>query len=169
MSTFRSSRCVAKLCRRVWGDTRLAMPAVRAASRTTRLNWRVDVGLTGFCPGNSAGLRPRRPPPVAQPFQQLRREHDIAVALALALFDAQGHALAVDIGNLERHDLGHAQSRAVGDAERGLVLQAGRCFEQASHLFLVQDHQRLARLMHAGEMATEFWPVERDVEEEPQR
>ena len=99
----------------------------------------------------------------------MRREHDIAVPLALALFDPQRHALAVDVRHLQGHDLGDAQARAIGDAERGLVLQAGRGFEQEGHLFLAQHHRRPARLMHASEMAGEFRPFERDVEEEPQR
>ena len=64
-------------------------------------------------PGKQPGLGPRRPPPITQPFQQLRREHDIAVALALALFDPQGHALAVDVGHFQRHHLGDAQSGAI--------------------------------------------------------
>jgi hypothetical protein len=32
-------------------------------------------------------LRPRRPPPVAQQFEQLRREHHVPVPLSLALLD----------------------------------------------------------------------------------
>ena len=32
-----SSRCVAKLCRKVWGDTRLEMPAALAAACMARL------------------------------------------------------------------------------------------------------------------------------------
>ena len=62
------------------------------------------------------GLGPRRPPPVAQQFEQLRGEHHVAIPLPLALLDPQGHALAVDVGHLQRHDLGHAQARAVGAA-----------------------------------------------------
>jgi hypothetical protein len=37
-------------------------------------------------------------PPVAQDFQQLGREHDVAILLPLALFDANGHPLAIDVG-----------------------------------------------------------------------
>ena len=77
---------------------------------------RVDRVLAGKQPG----LRPRRVLPLAQQFDQLRRQHDIAISLPLALLDPKRHALAVDVGHLQRHDLGHPQARAVGDAERGL-------------------------------------------------
>ena len=49
----------------------------------------------------------------------------MTVSLALALLDAQQHALAFDVGNLEVGDLGHAQAGTIGDAERGLVLDTG--------------------------------------------
>jgi hypothetical protein len=42
-------------------------------------------------------LWPRDAPPVAQKFQQLWREHRVTILAALALLDAQHHALAVDI------------------------------------------------------------------------
>src|SRR6185312_8852721 len=44
---------VAKLCRKVCGDTRLAMPARSLAAWTARLSWRAVTGLIGFWPGNS--------------------------------------------------------------------------------------------------------------------
>ena len=75
-------------------------------------------------------LRPRRVPPFAQQFEQLRREHDVAVPLPLALLDPKRHALAVNVGHLQVRDLGHPQARAIGDAERGLVPEAGRGFEE---------------------------------------
>jgi hypothetical protein len=53
-------------------------------------------------------LRPRRPPPGAQQFEQARREHDVAILAALALLDADDHSPAVDIADLERDDLGGA-------------------------------------------------------------
>jgi hypothetical protein len=44
MSVSRSSRCVAKLCRSVCGETRFLIPAASAAAWTARLNWRVESG-----------------------------------------------------------------------------------------------------------------------------
>src|SRR5271156_5886070 len=64
---------------------------------------------------------------------------------------------------------GDAQARAVGDAERGPVLQAGRGSEQSDDLILVQHDRRFARFVHARQMANEVGPLQRHVEEEPQR
>jgi len=58
---------------------------------------------------------------------------------------------------------------AVGDAERGLVLEAGRGFEETRHLFLAQHDRRLARLVHDRQRTNEVGPFERHVEKEPQR
>jgi hypothetical protein len=56
--------------------------------------------LTGFLAGKEPDLRARRPPPVAQQFEQLRRQHHVAIPLPLALLDPERHALAVDVGHL---------------------------------------------------------------------
>ena len=45
-------------------------------------------------------------PSGAQDRQQLRREHNVAVLLSLALRDAQHHPFAVDGGHREAHGLG---------------------------------------------------------------
>ena len=39
-------------------------------------------------------------PPGPQPLQQHRAEHGVAILATLALFHAQGHALAVDVTDL---------------------------------------------------------------------
>src|ERR1700680_2865178 len=70
-----------------------------------------------------ATLRMGHPPPDAQALEQDRREHRVAVAAALALLDAQGHALAVNVADLQRHHFAGAQAGAVGDRQRRLVLQ----------------------------------------------
>src|SRR3974390_2134076 len=69
-------------------------------------------------------LRSRRMPPVAQQFEQLRREHHGAIPLTLALLDPQRHALAVDIGHLEVRDLANSEAGAIRDAARGTTLAA---------------------------------------------
>jgi hypothetical protein len=58
------------------------------------------------------------------------RQHHVSVLAALALLDANDHAGAFDVPDLERDDFGGAQSRAVGDAQRRLVLEARRRIQQ---------------------------------------
>ena len=64
-------------------------------------------------------------PPVAQDVQQLGREHDVAVFLPLAEFNADDHALAVDGGGFEADGFGDAQPGRVASRQDGAVLEAG--------------------------------------------
>src|SRR3954453_18710694 len=71
-------------------------------------------------------VRSCRPPPGTQQFEQKRREHHVAVFAAFALLDANDHALAVDVSDLERDHLGGAQACAISHAQRRLVLEPRR-------------------------------------------
>src|ERR1700749_3320609 len=63
-------------------------------------------GLTGRHPS----LLARHAPPFAQQLEQVGRENDIPILLALALFDPDDHPVTIDIGELERYDLGGSQA-----------------------------------------------------------
>src|SRR5262245_59136312 len=56
--------------------------------------------------GKQPALRPCRPPPGAQQFEQAGREHHIAILMAFALLHTDDHPLAVDVTDLERNDFG---------------------------------------------------------------
>jgi hypothetical protein len=47
----------------------------------------------------------------------MRRQHDVSVFATLALLNANDHAFAVDVADLERGHLGGAQTRAIGHAQ----------------------------------------------------
>jgi hypothetical protein len=66
-------------------------------------------------------------------------------------------------------DFGHPQARAVGDAERGFVLEARRGFEETRHLLLAQNDRGLAWLVHEPQRANQVGAFERHGEKEPQR
>ncbi|MET4221130.1 hypothetical protein ABIB00_006365 [Bradyrhizobium sp. LB14.3] len=91
-------------------------------------------------------------------------EHDVAVLAAFALLDAEDHALAVDVGDLERDHFGGAQAGAIGHAQRRLVLESGRSIEQPRH-----HHRQLARLVNDMRMLDDVVALQRDPKEEPQR
>ena len=93
----------------------------------------------------------------------------MAILAALALLDPDQHARRVDVGHLERHDLGDAQPGAIGGAEGGLVLRPWCRLEQPRHLLDAQHQRQLARLVDDGETARQIGPVERHGEEEAQR
>ncbi len=74
-------------------------------------------------------LLPSSLPPLAQQGQQISREYGIAIPASLATLDPEQHVLAVDVADLERHNLGYAQASAIGDREGRLMLEAGGCVE----------------------------------------
>lgn len=92
----------------------------------------------------------------------------MAIPLTFALFDPDDHPLAVDVGDLEVHDLVGAQPRAVGDTECGLVLEATRALEQAGDFLTAQDLRELARFIDVAHLLHRLGPIERDLEEELQ-
>ena len=75
----------------------------------------------------------------------------------------------VDVVDLEVRDLGHAQARAIGDTERGLVLDAWRRFEQPRRFLHAQHLGQLARIPGDHQRARQIPPLQRHREQEAQR
>ena len=78
---------------------------------------------------------------------------------ALALFDADQHARAVDVIDLEMRDLGHAQAGAIGHAERRLVLDARCRLEQPRRLLDAQHLGQLAGMRVTTRRARQIPPL----------
>ena len=95
--------------------------------------------------GRAGGL-----PVVAEQGQQPRREHHVAVPAALALADAEDHALAVDVLDAQGDDLGDPQAGGVGGHEDGAVLEADDGGEEAGHLLEAEDDGEPLGLLGAG-------------------
>ena len=112
-------------------------------------------------------LRPRNAIPVAQKLEQHGGEHRVAILAALALLDAQHHAFGVDIGYLQRDDLGDTQPCTVGDTQRRLVLDARCRLQKARDLLGAQDNRHLARFVHERQVLGEVGAIERHIEKEP--
>src|SRR5216683_2450944 len=134
MSMFCSSRWVAKLCRSVWNDTRLLISAIWAAAWQARLSWRVVIGCTRSRPGNSQPCGRAARHQARSSSSKCGDSITVAVFAAFALFDADHHALAVDVADLERDHLGGAQACPVGHAQRRLVLEPRRGIQQPRYL-----------------------------------
>ncbi len=79
--------------------------------------------------------------------------------------------LEIDIADPQHDDLAAAQTGAVSNAERGLVLQAGagRGLDQPSDLLRSKYPRQLARIVRARQLMGEVSAAERDAEEEAQR
>ena len=72
----------------------------------------VVMGRSGVGAGEEEVTGPDGLPVGAEDLQQPRREHDVAILLALALADADDHALAVDVGDAQAGDLGDRKPAA---------------------------------------------------------
>ena len=166
ISTFCSSRWVAKLCRSVCIETRLSM---RAASRglmhgavelpraqgVHRVQTREQPAA-----GEHLALGTGDAPPGAQPLEQHRREHGVAILAALALLDAQRHALAIDVADLQRDDFAGAKSRAVGDRQGRLMLEVLGRGDQATR----PPRGSTRPAMCAARAPAASWPSARAIE-----
>jgi hypothetical protein len=65
---------------------------------------------------------------------------------ALALFDPDQHAAAVDIGDLQRHHLRYPEPGGVGGHQRRPVLQVRHRCQKPHYLIRAQDHRQLPLL-----------------------
>ena len=95
------------------------------------------------------------------------RQHDVSVLAALALLDPDHHALAVDIGNLERNHFGGAQSCPIGNTQRRFVFEPRRGIEEARYLLRTQHDRELAGLVDKRRVLDDGVSLERDPEKEP--
>ena len=89
--------------------------------------------------------------PFSQHRQQVGRQHDVTVLVALGLLDADHHSGGVEVADLEIDQFGDAQSGGVTGAQYDLVFEAGSGGEQAGNLVLAQDHRQLLGLLDVGD------------------
>src|SRR5215813_11985355 len=108
------------------------------------------------------------PPPRSQQLQKLWRQHSVPILAALAHLDTDQHAPGIDVADPQHDDLAAAQAGAIGDAERGLVLETGtrRGLDQPGDLIWSKDTWQLPRIVRAGQLMGEVGAAERDGEEE---
>src|SRR4029077_17931782 len=116
-----------------------------AGTRRCQANDAVELARTRMLPpvarkqpvltGRHPSLLARDAPPFAQYLEQVGRENDIPILLALALFDPDDHPVTIDIGELERYDLRGSQAGGVSQAQERLVLDVSRRGKQPTDLF----------------------------------
>ena len=137
MSSFCSSRCVAKaVTQRVHGH-----PLVDVRGGGRLVHGAVELpGTHGLhrilarkepAVGQHLALGPGVAPPTAQPREQDRRQECVAILATLALIDAQHHALAVHVTDLEANHFAGAKARAIGHRQGGAMLEVARGVDQA--------------------------------------
>jgi hypothetical protein len=120
--------------------------------------------MLAITPGKQPVHGSRQSPIETQDAEQLRRQHDVAVAVSLALLDADDHPAAVDVPDLEARSFGSAQSGRIRRGQRGTRLQARYRFEKAHDFIGTQHHRQLLRLPCVPNTPTamEVWNCVRD-------
>jgi hypothetical protein len=120
---------------------------------TTGLLKRTNAEMTvGFAPREQPLFRANHPPVCSQDREESGREHNVAVLATFTLVNTDDHTLAVDIGDLQSHNLGNAQAGSVRGHKGSAVLKVGNSSKELFHLSLAQDNGKLARLARIGEM-----------------
>src|SRR5271166_6651266 len=100
-STPLSRRCVAKLWRRLWVVTGLPNLTLPRATRQASCNAATPTCSPDSRPTTQPQAGTRSLPIRAQYVEQTRRQHRVAILRALAAFNVDQHALAVDRGYLQ--------------------------------------------------------------------
>lgn len=87
-----------------------------------RISWKEPVGGS------------RDVPICTQQFQQIWREHDIAIFAAFALFNANEHALGINVVGPQGSHFGDAQAGGVSGHKNGPMLEVGNALEETRNL-----------------------------------
>ena len=77
--------------------------------------------------------------------QGARRYGDIAIFIAFATLDAEEHAGAIDLGNLELHAFQEAQAAGVDDAQAHAIGWTTNLREHACDLVRGEDDREMPR------------------------
>ena len=96
-------------------------------------------------PREEIGLRSHPAVVLAQRGEQRRTEGNLAIAAALALLDAEHHALAIDVADFELARFAAAQARAVERQQQRAVIEILRAGDQALDLVGTEDDRQAER------------------------
>src|SRR5467141_1601946 len=117
-----------------------------------------------------AGFSPQPTPVLAQFFEQLGAEHDIAVFAALSSADMNHHALAVDIADLQVYYLSTPQAGSVERHEQSAMEGSVSGIDESCNFFLAEDRWKVMVLFRIGSLGDARGFLERlDVEKAQSR
>ena len=155
------------------GVTRLSIPAFRAARRTASQITFVVIGAVGppavVRPRKEIGPRPHPAVVLAQRGEERGTERNLAIAAALALLDAEHHALAIDVADFELARFAAAQARAVERQQQRAVIEILRAGDQALDLVGTEDDRQAEPLLRIRQVLAHVAPLQHVAAEEPQR
>src|SRR5438309_414482 len=111
--------------------------------------------------------RGARLPPLSQQIEHLVRQHHIAVLAALRLLDASDVLCAVDMLDLEPHDLARPQPAAIAEAEQNPRLESAGHRQQSLDLVDAHHQRELLGLAKVIDLGGMLEPPQCHAEQEP--
>ena len=125
--------------------------------------------FASFAAGKQPQPGTRATPVGPQNIEQARRKQRVAVLVALAAFDMDQHALAVDRTDFQSANLANAQAGRVGRHQRNSVAQSRNGLQESGDLVGSQNGRQLFRLPPIDDPLERILLAHRDAEKEPQR
>ena len=105
-------------------------------------------------------------PPRAQQAQNVRRKHDVAILAPFRLHDADDLLIAINIADLEPHDVACAQPAAIGQRQHHPCLKAGGHGQDALDFLLTENQRYLYRLFKVKNLSHEIMTPKGHAEQE---
>src|SRR4029453_10682701 len=120
------------------------------------------------CPGEQIGPRSHPAVVLAQRSKERRAERNLAIATALALLDAQHHALAIDVADFEPARFAAAQASAVECQQQRAVIEILRARDQALDLIGAEYDRQAESLLRIRQVFAHVAPLQDMPTEEPE-
>jgi hypothetical protein len=80
-----------------------------------------------------------------------------------------GHAIGIEVGDLERNDFTHPEAGGVRRGQQQAVAGARACGEEPPHILAAQEIRELLGLLRRGDVEVSLRMAEGDVVEKPER
>jgi len=119
--------------------------------------------------GEEPDVRGPNAPVRAPVLEQALGERHVTVLAALALADVDGHAVGVEVGDLEGDDLADAEAAGVGGRQQEPMPGVGAGAQQAPDFLPAQDVGQLLGLLGRRDVERGLLAPERHVVEKPER
>jgi len=153
--------------------TRLSIPALRAARRTASQITFVVIGGIGTPavtrPRKEIGLRLHPSVVLTERGEERGTQGNLAIAAALALLDAEHHALTIDVTDFELARFGATQAGAIERQEQRAVIEILRTRDETLDLVGTEDDRQAEPLLRVRQVLAHVAPLQHIAAEEPER
>lgn len=103
---------------------------------------------------------PQSAPIIAKRSEQLRTQHDVAVAIALATMNLDRHPLAVDVADFQMRRLRAARTGGIKSHQHGAMKRAVGRVDDSSHFLRTENLRQLDHLPRIRRLGNAPAPLE---------